>query len=469
MKTFRLSLMATAICCAALSVAQAEPGDAPPGSPPQVPANLLRLHGSNTIGAQLGPDLFLAFGRQKKLDTAHEEPGAQAEERTLVLQGAENANTLHGEIFAHGSGTAFVDLLGGKTDIGMSSRPITAEEVGKLRDAGVGQLMTKPGNENVIALDGITFLVHKSNLVKALSIAQLHDLMTGAKTNWSEVGGPNLPVHIYSRDEKSGTFDLVREHIIGKGSKLSASAKLFESSEDLSDSVAADPSGLGFTGFAYVRNARSIPIAAACALPPSEPSVFLVKNEEYPLARRLFLYVGDKPSALAQDFLKFALSSATNTIAEHAGFVSLEPTLGTDQYTQAMLARPPVFPMSGAEMQAFQSLARGAQRLSITFRFDIGRSTLDSKAEADLARLRDWARDQGKGRTIILVGHASGDGIYVGNVALSQRRAAEVAGRLAALGVSVSKTIAVGPAVPVVCDGKPEDANLNRRVEVWVR
>ena len=438
-------------------------------------AGLLRLHGSNTIGSQLGPDLLLAYGRDAKLTASHEVPGTGPEERTIVMEGVETTQSLSGEVHAHGSATAFTDLSNGKADLGMASRRIDAAEVQALKAAGLGDML-KPGNENVISLDGVAFIVNRGNPLTTLTLAQLRDLMSGRVTRWSQVGGADLPVTIYSRDAKSGTFDLIRERVLGRDAKLAASAKLFESSEDLADAVASDDSAIGFVGVAYARNAKPIGIGGACHLPPSQPSLFAVKTEEYVLTRRLYIYAGDGRSPLADDFRRFVLQPVVYPVMEGAGFVSLEPILAGDDVRTARLANiqpavlPPEIARAGkGELRAFQSAIEGARRLSMTIRFELAKADLDSRAEEDLARMAQWARTAGSGRKIVLVGHSSADGDYGRNVGLSQRRVAEVAARLRSLGVQVAGAVNVGPVSAVVCDGKPEDSNLNRRVEIWVR
>ena len=438
-----------------------------PGAQSERASGKLRLHGSNTIGARLAPDLASAFGRANGFLAERESPGPNDEERTIEFHEAESSRELQIEIQAHGSATAFPDLAAGQTDIGMASRKVLPPEIDALIKAGVGD-PSKPGNENVIALDGIAVIVNPGNSAPSLTLSQFRDLMTGVVTNWSTVGGPDLAVHVYSRDSKSGTFEIIKQKSLGDDGKIAASAKLFQSNEDLADAVAADPAGIGFVGLAYVRSAKPLPIQPACALPAAAPDEFTVKTEEYPLARRLYFYVGDQRAPLSQSFLDFALSGAGDKVAEADGFVGLRPSLASTDYSQSAAAR--VSRGGGGDaIQAnlFSDAVRGARRLSITFRFDYAKATPDSRAVEDAKRLKDWIQSDAAGRAITLVGHASADGDYRANVALSQQRASEIA---KIVGVDSIKTLGVGPVAPVVCDGgKLADNNLNRRVEVWVR
>src|SRR5262249_34893063 len=109
-----------------------------------------------------------------------------------------------------------------------------------------------------------------------------------------------------------------------KDRPIVASAKRFESSTELSDAVSSDPAGIGFVGIAYARNARPLNIALDCGLqyPPTE---FLVKTEEYPLARRLFLYTAANPAnPEVSRFVEYALSSNGQPVVKSVEFVSLQ-------------------------------------------------------------------------------------------------------------------------------------------------
>ncbi len=427
-------------------------------------AVVLRLSGSNPVGTRLARDLLIAYGAQAKLTSVREESGPAQEEIAIVMQAPEASRTVRGEIKAHGSPTAFTDLLAGKADIGMASRRVTAAEAGTLAAARIGDML-RPEHEHVISLDGVAFIVHRNNPVQALTIPQLRDLVSGVTTRWSSVGGPDIPVVLFGNDSRSGTADLIRQKVLGRGATMAKTIAMFESSEDVADAVAAEPAAIGFVGAAFTRNARPISIASECGLAPTAPTPFLVKAEDYPLSRRLYFYVGNKRTALADDFLKFALSRSAQATIEHAGFAGLDPVLAPAEAIRPTSSTG----QTVSNDTGLAPLVAGAQRLSVTFRFELGKATLDNRASRDLDRVRDWTKQAGAGRSLILIGHSSSDGDFGSNVALSLHRAREVDAQLRALGVVPEATHGVGPIAPVACDTSAEGANLNRRVEVWIR
>src|SRR5271163_1788270 len=133
-----------------------------PGVPSKISQDniILRLSGSNTIGAGLAPALAEQFLRQQGATDVKTFPGDRDDEVRVqgVLPGDRAPKAI--EIHAHGSATAFEDLADGQADIGMASRKIKTEEVGRLASLGD---MTSPACEHILGLDGIAIIVSRKN------------------------------------------------------------------------------------------------------------------------------------------------------------------------------------------------------------------------------------------------------------------------------------------------------------------
>ncbi len=208
----------------------------------------LRLYGSNTVGAQLGPALVKGWLQQNGYQNIRAEVvAAQQQAITAVAPGGE---TLVVEIAAHGSSTGFKALEAGKADIAMSSRPIKEKELKRL--IALGQ-MNGPQSEFVVGLDGIAVVVHRDNPLQRIDKGVLRQIFSGQITNWSQLGGDAAPIQVYARDNNSGTYDTFKSLVLGKKHPLVESAKRFESNADLSDAVAVDRNGIGFVGLPYIR------------------------------------------------------------------------------------------------------------------------------------------------------------------------------------------------------------------------
>ncbi|MDO6806331.1 substrate-binding domain-containing protein, partial [Wenyingzhuangia sp. 1_MG-2023] len=86
---------------------------------------------------------------------------------------------------------------------------------------------------------GLAIVVHPSNPVSELSVDEISEIFSGGYTDWSQVGGRPGAIHVYARDENSGTWDSFKSMVLGN-TPLIASAKRFESNAVLSDEVSAD-------------------------------------------------------------------------------------------------------------------------------------------------------------------------------------------------------------------------------------
>jgi len=128
-----------------------------------------------------------------------------------------------------------------------------------------------------------------------------------------------------------------------------------------------------------------------------------------------------------------------------------------------------------ADLKRLVDLMDGADRLSLTFRFEDGTSQMDASSLenlADLARLIEVGvfRDT----ELILAGFSDGSGAAAVNLELSQTRAMGVLAALkdaapAAAESALPRVEAFGEALPMACDETAAGRRLNRRVEVWLK
>jgi phosphate transport system substrate-binding protein len=335
----------------------------------------------------------------------------------------------------------------------MSSRRIKDDEVTSL--APLGQLASA-ASEHVVGLDGLAIIVNPTNAVSSLTKQQIADIFTGTIHSWSDVGGQNKPIHLYARDDRSGTYDTFKTMVLGK-KPLDPGAKRIESSEELSDTVAGDENGIGFIGLPYVRSAKGVMVQEAGSQ-PLLPSPMTVSTEDYPLARRLYLYAPLSVPIAARDFIDFALSEDGQKVVQQVGFVDLRPECDSNAAQCAHCTRE------------YKDVVRNACRMSIDFRFDAGTSQLDTRGLRDLQRLVTvMGRPESAGRSLILLGFSDGKGAHADNLALSQVRVNTVQQQLSARGLHVDGVHVFGPDMPVADDSSPEGRQRNRRVEVWLR
>ncbi len=409
----------------------------------------LRLQGSNTVGAALAPALVEAWLKEQGFPEVERRQQGDA----LVIRGqGGTAEAIVVSIVAHGSSTAFSGLLKGEADLGMASRPIKGKERDELAVYGD---MTAVGSEYVIALDGIAVIVHPQNPLTSLDKATLSDLFTGKLRDWKGLGGSGA-VHIYARDDHSGTYDTFSSLVLGKA-ELTAGAQRFDSNHALAEAVAADPQGIGFVSLAEVGGNRALAIRDAEGATLS-PSAFSVATEDYALARRLFFYVPREGLPQAHALARFATSAAGQVVVMSEGLVG----------QQVLHARPALADEAPSE---YRQLVDGAARYSINFRFNEGKVALDNKAQDDIQRLVEYVRSNNlRSHELILAGFADRhEALPLYSLDLSIQRADQVADQLIAEGLLNIRVRGYGSALPVASNEIAQGRSKNRRVEVWVR
>jgi len=413
----------------------------------------LRIQGSNTIGASLGPALVEGLLQAQGLHDIHTEPGAHDNEQRVIGQTATGRRVLI-EVAAHGSGTGFTALKAAKADLAASSRPIKDSELADL--ANLGDLKSRKA-EQVIAIDGVAVILHPANPLHQLNTQQLARIFSGEIHDWEELGGTGGPIHLYARDDQSGTFDTFKELVLLKnGKSLARTAKRFESSERLSDEVSQDRGGIGFIGLPYVRRAQAVAIVDGDSK-PMLPTVSLIATEDYPLSRRLYFYLPPQGHQLwAEALVQFAQSAKGQAIVANNGFIA--------QTVQSIKVQP------SAEMTPdYLAIVRQAQRLSVNFRFDQGSATLDNKAHVDLKRVLDYLKQHDKlNNSVTLVGFGDAKSDPARAALLSKLRAMAVRRELVKSGVILREIRGFGDEMPVAANNADEGRIKNRRVEVWV-
>jgi phosphate transport system substrate-binding protein len=432
---------------------------------------VLRLHGSNTIGAKLAPDLAAAFLKKLGADAVKQIDRIPGTEMDIEghFPGTEQTKVI--EIRAHGSSTAFKGLKDKQCDIGMASRKIKDSEVNELSFLGD---MTGSACEHVLAMDGVAVIVNPSNAaVSKLNVSDLASILSGKINDWSELSWGSAPISIQARDENSGTHDTVKGIVLGE-KKFSGSAKRWDSNEMLSDAVSADANAIGYCGMPYVKSNKALEIADGGSF--VQPTVFTVGTEDYPLSRRLYFYAPAAPeNRHVQDFIAFALSDEGQELVRKHKFVDL-----TVSAKEHQIKLTPGTNEKYQVLHQYMIAVRGAKRLSANFRFKGETLELDNRALRDLERLAAFLSENTV-RQITLAGFSdrhedsarkiegSFDSNYAQNLELSCKRAEVVKEELRSRGITVADVLCVGSEMPMASNATATGREKNRRVEVWVR
>jgi len=103
---------------------------------------------------------------------------------------------------------AFMNLIDRNADIILTHRTISPDEKVHADSFEVTLI------ETPIALDAFVFVVNKNNPVKSLTVNQVQKIYTGEITNWSQVGGNNASIKVFTRPRNSGSEEVLRELVM---------------------------------------------------------------------------------------------------------------------------------------------------------------------------------------------------------------------------------------------------------------
>lgn len=222
------------------------------------------------------------------------------------------------QVTGGGSGIGFAALQNRTTDLANASRKIKAKEIENCIKA-----FGKRPTEYKVALDGLSVYVSAENPIKELSVPQLQGIFAGTTRNWKELGGPDAPIVVYSRENSSGTYEFFKEHVL-KGGDFVASAQTMPGTAAVLQAVAKDKNGIGYGGAAYGAGAKHLLIKKDVNSDAIEPTEENVVSGKYPIWRFLYIYVNpalDKGEIAA--YLKWIRSDDGQKIVKDVGYYPL--------------------------------------------------------------------------------------------------------------------------------------------------
>ncbi|MCL2664017.1 MAG: substrate-binding domain-containing protein [Defluviitaleaceae bacterium] len=213
-----------------------------------------------------------------------------------------------------GSGAGQTGTIDGTNNIGMSSSTVSADRQKQIR-------YIIP-----VAYDAIAIVIHPSNPVQNLTLAQAAAIFKGEITNWNEVGGNNAPIIVHSRDAVSGTGVTVRELLIrpfygSDNDAIVETATPHVSNGLQRNAVASDVNAVGFLSIGYVDSTVKF-----VSLNDIAPTFDTVISGAYPLGRNLYLLSRSRPMGASARIIDFIRTNhAQQEFIAAAEFLTIRP------------------------------------------------------------------------------------------------------------------------------------------------
>ncbi len=254
----------------------------------------------------------------------------------LSQKWAEEYMKLHPEVSIQvtggGSGTGVAALLNKTTEIANSSRELKSAELEDAKAKGVTPFTYQ------VALDGIAVIVHPESKVDNLTIQQVSDIFSGKITNWKSVGGTDMPITLYGRENSSGTYEFFKEHVLGKvnGKQVdySTATQVLQGTAALGEAVARDKKGIGYGGVGYFAERNDVKILHikkdenSIAISPSENNKVnydVIWSGDYSISRYLYCFTNGEATGKLKEFMDFIVSQEGQDVVRTMEYIPLPP------------------------------------------------------------------------------------------------------------------------------------------------
>ncbi len=208
-------------------------------------------------------------------------------------------------IYVQGGGsTAGIEAaISGAANIGMSSRNLIDDE--------------KKLYAVTIARDAIAVIVHPTSPIDNLPLDKIREVFSGRIANWKELGGPDHPIDIVTREEGSGTRESFQKFVMGK-EDITLGALVQDSNGAVRQVVSSDPHAVGYISLGLVnKQVKALRISAV------EPNLANVYNGKYTLVRPFLFVFSGEPAGEAKFFIDFVLSPQAQKLLLKEGLVPI--------------------------------------------------------------------------------------------------------------------------------------------------
>ena len=218
----------------------------------------------------------------------------------------------YGENFAEGSAMryrntvrGFNAVVDGSADLFFTAHP-SADQMAYAEEQGVDLVLVPLGYEAFV------FFVNSGNPVTGLTTDQIRDIYAGNITNWSEVGGPSMPINNMTRVPGSGSQTMMEAFM---GDTPIAPRRL----------SAVFGGGLGYSFRFYLSGMVSNPDVRMLDINGVSPTIDNIQNGTYPLVAQFYVvYRADNDNPNVQTVLDFLLSEDGAELIRQCGYTPLQ-------------------------------------------------------------------------------------------------------------------------------------------------
>lgn len=213
-------------------------------------------------------------------------------------------------------------LMNGEADLLIAAEP--AQAVVEEKETAQFEWVMEP-----FAVEGLVFIVNADNPVDSLSIEQVQKIYTGEITNWKEVGGADLNIDAFQRNETAGSQTMMKKLVMGDLEMMEAESDyIVGDMEGLIEAVRGydnTASAIGYTVYYYAKNMNMADGMKLLQIDGVQPGGESFRSGAYPFLNPYYVVkAADTPAdAPASILFDWILSDAGQFLVEQEGYVSV--------------------------------------------------------------------------------------------------------------------------------------------------
>lgn len=182
---------------------------------------------------------------------------------------------------------------------------------------------------DTFANDGLVFVVNADNPVDSLTPEQLRGIYTGEITNWKEVGGDDLEIVPFQRNEDAGSQALMKKLVMGdtemmeppEGYMLSEMGTLMEAVRSYDNTASA----IGYSVYYYAHDMEMADGLKLLQIDGVAPTTQTIRSGDYPFRNAYYVVMAaDTPEqSMTAVLYRWLLSEDGQKLVARMGYASV--------------------------------------------------------------------------------------------------------------------------------------------------
>lgn len=218
---------------------------------------------------------------------------------------------------------SYRQLMYGNSDLLIAAEPAPSV-VEEMEEQGFAWQMEP------FAIEGLVFIVNANNGVDSLTVEQVQKIYTGEITNWSEVGGADLKIDAFQRNETAGSQTMMKKLVMGdlammepeKDYVVGEMSGLIEAVRSYDDTSSA----IGYTVYYYAKNMNMADGLKILQIDGVTPGAESFRSGAYPFLNPYYVVMAagtseDSPTAVLYNWI---LGEAGQYLVDQEGYVSVK-------------------------------------------------------------------------------------------------------------------------------------------------